>query len=84
MTGGNLVFHGNAAYDATTGEKLWETDMVDRSVTPISYMLDGKQYVSVIARPGPAARVFTFVLDGKEPMPPPPPPPPARGGRENQ
>ncbi len=55
-TGGNLVFHGNAAYDATTGEKLWQTDMADRSVTPISYMLDGKQYISVIARPGPDAR----------------------------
>ena len=79
VTGGNLVFHGNAAYDATTGEKLWQTDMADRSVTPISYMLDGKQYVSVIARPGPAARVFTFVLDGKAEMPPMPPPPPARG-----
>ncbi len=79
-TGGNLVFHGNAAYNATTGEKLWQTDMADRSVTPISYMLDGKQYVSVFARTGPGTRVFTFVLDGKEPMPPQPPPPPARGG----
>jgi len=79
VTSGNLVFHGNAAYDATTGQKLWETDMLDRAVTPISYMLDGKQYVSVIARPGPAARVFTFVLDGKTPAPPAPPPPAARG-----
>jgi quinohemoprotein ethanol dehydrogenase len=79
VTGGNLMFHGNAAYDATTGEKLWQSDMADRSVTPISYMLDGKQYVSVIARTGPGARVFTFVLDGKEPMPPQPPAPPARG-----
>jgi len=33
-------------------------------------MLDGKQYVSVVARTGPGTRVFTFVLDGKEPMPP--------------
>ena len=56
---------------ATTGQKLWQTDMGDRVVTPISYMLDGKQYVSVVARPGPAARVFTFVLDGTAPMPPP-------------
>jgi len=72
VTGGNLVFHGNAAYDATTGQRLWQSDMADRSVTPISYMADGKQYVSVIARTGPAARVFTFVLDGKAPMPPAP------------
>ena len=48
-------------------------DMLDRAVTPISYMLDGKQYISVIARPGPAARVFTFMLDGTAPAPPPPP-----------
>jgi PQQ-dependent dehydrogenase (methanol/ethanol family) len=83
VTGGNLVFHGGAAYDATTGQKLWETDMLDRAVTPISYMLDGKQYVSVIARPGPAARVFTFVLDGKTP-PPPPGAAPGGNGRGRQ
>lgn len=70
VTGGNLVFHGNAAYDATTGQKLWETNMGNRAVTPISYMLDGKQYISVIARPGRDARVFTFVLDGQAPLPP--------------
>ena len=70
VTGGNLVFHGNAAYDATTGEKLWQTDMADRSVTPISYMLDGKQYVSVIARPAPARECSRSFLDGKAEMPP--------------
>lgn len=74
VTGGNLVFHGNAAYDANTGAKLWETNMGDRIVTPISYMVDGKQYVSVVARPGVNARVFTFVLDGNAPMPPVPAP----------
>lgn len=36
-------------------------------------------YVSVVARSGPATRVFTFVLDGKALMPPAPPPAPARG-----
>ena len=74
------MFHGNAAYDATSGQKLWETEMGSQVVTPITYMLDGKQYVSVIARPGRDARVFTFVLDGKAPMPPAPAPD-ARGGR---
>ena len=75
VTGGNLVFHGNGAYNASTGEKLWTTDMADRSVTRISYMLDGKQYASVVACPGPGARVFTFVLDCHAPMPPPAQPP---------
>ena len=68
------MFHGNAAYDATSGQRLWETQMGNQVVTPITYMLDGKQYVSVIARPGTASRVFTFVLDGKEPTPPAPAP----------
>jgi hypothetical protein len=36
------VFHGAIAYNADTGEKLWEPDAVGRGVTPISYMLDGK------------------------------------------
>jgi quinohemoprotein ethanol dehydrogenase len=72
VTAGNLVFHGNAAYHAETGEKLWTTDMGGRVVTPITYMLDGKQYVSVFARPGENSRIFTFVLDGDAEMPPAP------------
>ena len=39
-------------------------------MTPISYMLDGKQYVALLGRVYPGNRLFTFVLDGKEPMPP--------------
>jgi len=74
-TAGGLVFHGGAAYHAETGEKLWSADLGGSVVTPISYMLDGKQYVSVIARPQSSSRVFTFVLDGPAPMPPVPPPP---------
>jgi quinohemoprotein ethanol dehydrogenase len=70
-TAGNLVFHGAIAYNAETGEKLWEADLGGRSVTPISYMLDGKQYVTLFARDNPANRLFTFVLDGKAPIPPP-------------
>ncbi len=50
-------------------------------MTPITYMLDGKQYVSLVARPQTNARVFTFVLDGNAEMPPAPPPAPGRGGR---
>jgi quinohemoprotein ethanol dehydrogenase len=69
-TAGNLVFHGAIAYNAETGEKLWEADLGGRSVTPITYMLDGKQYVTLFARDNPGNRLFTFVLDGKAPIPP--------------
>ena len=81
-TAGNLVFQGGKAYNAETGEKLWEMDLGGGSVTPISYMLDGKQYISLVARPQTNSRVFTFVLDGNAEMPPAPPPPAGgRGGR---
>jgi quinohemoprotein ethanol dehydrogenase len=80
-TAGGLVFHGNSAYDASTGEKLWEEPLLgDRPVSWISYMLDGKQYVSILARSSPNNRLFTFTLDGGGTMPalpPPVPPPPA-------
>jgi quinohemoprotein ethanol dehydrogenase len=79
-TAGNLVFHGAVAYNAETGEKLWEADLGGASVSPVSYMLDGKQYISLLARSYPGNRLFTFVLDGKEPIPPAPPSP-GRGGR---
>ncbi len=79
-TAGNLVFHGAIAYNAETGDKLWEADLGGGSVTPMSYMLDGKQYVSLFARAWPGNRLFTFVLDGDQPIPPAPARP-ARGGR---
>jgi quinohemoprotein ethanol dehydrogenase len=71
-TAGNLVFHGAIAYNAQTGEKLWEAHLGGLNVTPVSYMLDGKQYISLLARAYPNNRLFTFVLDGKEPIPPVP------------
>ncbi len=52
-TAGNLVFQGTAdgrfiAYNATTGEKLWESPTGTGVVAAAStYMIDGKQYVSV-------------------------------------
>jgi quinohemoprotein ethanol dehydrogenase len=79
-TAGNLVFQGGKAYNAETGEKLWEVDLGGNPVTPISYMLDGKQYISLMARPQAKSRLFTFVLDGSAEMPPAPPLPPGRGG----
>lgn len=53
-TGGGLIFHGNmdrrfGAFDAETGEKLWETILGGNvSVSTITYAVDGKQYVAVM------------------------------------
>jgi quinohemoprotein ethanol dehydrogenase len=83
-TAGNLVFQGTntgrfIAYRATDGEKLWEMDLGQGIMAAAStYMLDGKQYVSVLSGLGGASalyrspsphfkasgRVWTFVLDG--------------------
>ncbi len=58
------------AYNAETGEKLWEMALNGENVAPVTYLLHGKQYVSVLARSYPNSRLCTFVLDGKEPLPP--------------
>jgi quinohemoprotein ethanol dehydrogenase len=87
-TAGNLVFQGTAdgrfiAYNATTGEKLWETPTGTGVVAAAStYLVDGKQYVSIAVGWGGvfgiAARatelqspgtVCTFAVDGKAPLP---------------
>jgi alcohol dehydrogenase (cytochrome c) len=53
-TGGGLVFGGFLdqsfkAFDAETGEVLWQTDMEHLpSSFPISYAVDGKQYVAMV------------------------------------
>ncbi len=53
-TAGNLVFQGRldgtfAAYRADTGEELWTHDMgLGISAPPISYAVDGKQYVALL------------------------------------
>lgn len=54
-TAGGLVFQGNrnqefAAYDSLTGEKLWGKNVQTGVVAaPISYSLDGEQYVALVA-----------------------------------
>jgi len=68
-TAGNLVFQGATAYNAQTGEKLWQSDLGGVNVTPVTFMLDGKQYVSLLGGPVTTSHLFTFVLDGKAPMP---------------
>jgi quinohemoprotein ethanol dehydrogenase len=60
-TAGNLVFQGRVdgefvAYQAETGEKLWSTQLgLGISAPPITYSVDGKQYVSLLVGPGGAA-----------------------------
>jgi len=54
-TAGNLVFEGTAqgnleAYRADTGRKLWAADAQSGVVAaPITYTVDGEQYVAVLA-----------------------------------
>jgi quinohemoprotein ethanol dehydrogenase len=54
-TAGNLVFQGTvngtfAAYRADSGDKLWETPVQQVPIAaPITYMVDGVQYVAVNA-----------------------------------
>ena len=88
-TAGNLVFHGNGggsfnAYRADDGETLWEFPLAPGFANPVTYMLDGLQYVSVVTGRGGSyapGRVYTFALDADLPAPsmepraPPPPPP---------
>jgi quinohemoprotein ethanol dehydrogenase len=87
-TAGNLVFQGTAdgrfvAYNATTGEKLWESATGTGVVAAAStYMLDGVQYVSVAVGWGGVfgiadratqlrspGTVYTFALGGKAKLP---------------
>jgi quinohemoprotein ethanol dehydrogenase len=83
-TAGNLVFQGTAdgrfvAYQAKTGKKLWESPTGTGVVAaPSTYVVDGKQYVSIAVgwggvyglaqraseKIGPGT-VFTFALGGK-------------------
>jgi PQQ-dependent dehydrogenase (methanol/ethanol family) len=93
-TGGNLIFQGRAdgifaAYRASNGEKVWRFDAgTGIMAPPVTYTVDGFQYVTVMAGwggPGglinaPAigsvkpgwGRILTFALDGKATVKPPP------------
>ncbi len=54
VTAGNLLFQGRAdgrilAYDATTGEELWNFNAgLGMTAAPITYELNGRQYVSIL------------------------------------
>ena len=68
------VFRGLAAYDASTGRRLWRWNTVAGIESPpVSYSVDGKQYVAVFAggRVGhgePVVKgddVYAFTLGGR-------------------
>ena len=71
-TGGNLVFWGTgtrlAALDARTGLELWSAEVGRGAGSPVTYSVDGRQYVSVAAglvTGGGAPYVSTFALDAQ-------------------
>ncbi len=75
-TAGNLVIEGNyagrlAAYRATDGVLLWSMDArVPVIAAPISYMVDGEQYIAVEAGKGGAYSLFAGIISnmsGKRP-----------------
>nr|WP_298925167.1 PQQ-dependent dehydrogenase, methanol/ethanol family [uncultured Erythrobacter sp.] len=67
-TGGGLVFQGTAgsefnAYNAATGEQLWSFGAQTGVVAPpITYTVDGEQYVAVLAGWGGA---YAITVDGE-------------------
>ncbi|HET9947825.1 MAG TPA: PQQ-dependent dehydrogenase, methanol/ethanol family [Longimicrobiales bacterium] len=84
-TAGNLVFQGTSdwrfvAYAADTGERLWETEVPAGVIAgPITYEVEGTQYVAVMAGwggayglrvPGPAStgELLVFALGGTAPL----------------
>jgi mono/diheme cytochrome c family protein len=93
-TAGGLVFQGTTwgklrAYAADSGVTLWESDTgTGVMAPPISYEVDGEQYVAVVAGLGGSAgghyikfpnanpgRILAFKLDARTPLPPMPPMP---------
>ncbi len=75
-TAGNLVFQPSGtnliAYRADTGEKVWQGAIGVGQVNtgPISYQLDGVQYIAIAGGPNSGARVAVYKLGGKAELPP--------------
>jgi PQQ-dependent dehydrogenase (methanol/ethanol family) len=68
-TGGNLVFWGTGdrlvALDARSGAELWSAQVGLGTATPVTFELDGRQYVTILAGTEGGAlppRVWTFAL----------------------
>ena len=76
-TAGNLLFHGAndgtfSAYTADTGKKLWSVPLAPGFANPVTYTLDGVQYVTVATgRSGFQApgRLYTFAIDARAAIP---------------
>ncbi len=87
-TAGNLVFQGTAdgrfvAYNAQTGEQLWEAPSGTGIIAaPVTYMVDGQQYVTIMVGWGGAfgmyikytpgemtGKILTFAVGGDQPLP---------------
>jgi alcohol dehydrogenase (cytochrome c) len=73
-TGGGLVFSGGTndrlfrAFDATTGEVLWEFPTNSGVYAPpSSFMIDGKQYIAVVSGWGQDARSMESRINGVSP-----------------
>lgn len=72
-TAGGLVFWGSGprlvAFDARSGEELWSGDVGRGTASPITWALDGVQYVTIAGGRGATSRasdpptVYTFALD---------------------
>lgn len=68
-TAGDLVFasanNGQfVALNAETGERLWSSTTFSGLSNPSTYMIDDKQYVSVLAGTAGHGRLYTFALGG--------------------
>jgi quinohemoprotein ethanol dehydrogenase len=68
-TGGDLLFIGNPrgqfdAYDAVNGQRLWRFETgLGLMATPMSYSVNGKQYVSVLVGWGGSAAAGSKLLN---------------------
>ncbi|WP_149304707.1 PQQ-dependent dehydrogenase, methanol/ethanol family [Pareuzebyella sediminis] len=88
LASNDLIFQGNAegefiAFEAATGKKLWSFPLNSGIIAaPITYAIDGKQYVSILVGWGGVrglwskftdqinpGTLFTFVLGGEAKMP---------------
>ena len=96
-TAGGLVFQGSGsgelvAYDAVTGDRLWAVDLeIGIIAPPISYAVEGEQYVAVLVGTGGSmgnhfatidrvndGRLIAFKLGGQAALPPTEPVPERR------